>query len=373
MAAQAADLPSLLGGLYEAALDPALWDGMAPRLAGALGASSAVLKSYRPTGEIDLLEATDNVLHGANDQALTEHWHQNDLWVERSAAHGSGRVVIGHELLPFAELEETGFYRDWLRLLDIHDMVGGVVAFGGGLGVLGIHRDRSRIVFGEDERRAAALLLPHLERALRIRDRLAPAANLAGLTALDHSGLAVMVITGPQRRIRFVSRAAERLLAGAPGLSIRRGCLNAVDPRTESRLAAAVARALANAHGADGPPPPVVTLPRTGRSPLVLSAAPMPERVAVNGEPAVMVLLRDPEHSVPQPGFLQEAFGLTPAEAGVAIALCQGMSPAEIAASFGVGLSTVRTHLKTVMLKTHTSRQAELVALLLKTAAGWTA
>jgi DNA-binding CsgD family transcriptional regulator len=357
-------LSCVIADLYEAALEPELWDGVAPRLARAFDASSAVLKTYRASGEVDLLEATDNVKQGPKDQALADHWHRNDLWVDRSKAYGPGRVIIGHELVPFSELEETGYYRDWLRLLAIHDVVGGVVDVGGGLGVLGIHRDRAEAAVAEGERRAAAVLLPHLERALRIRDRLSPMAHRATLAALEYSGLAVIVLTGSRRAV-FVNAAADRILSDTRELSMTGGRLRAADPSTDLRLGAALVGALANAQGGRHRPPSGVALHRPGRGPLIALAVPLPERAGAHGEPGVLLLLRDPERSAPGAGLLRDLFGLTPSEAGVAAALCRGASVGAIAAEFHVGLSTVRTHLKNVMLKTNTKRQAELVALLL--------
>jgi DNA-binding CsgD family transcriptional regulator len=62
---------------------------------------------------------------------------------------------------------------------------------------------------------------------------------------------------------------------------------------------------------------------------------------------------------------LRIAFGLTRAEARLACAIAEGRSPAEAAALFGRKLTTVRSQLRQVFAKTGTSRQAELVALLL--------
>ena len=45
------------------------------------------------------------------------------------------------------------------------------------------------------------------------------------------------------------------------------------------------------------------------------------------------------------------------------------MSPQEIAAGAGTSLETVRTQVKQVLAKTATSRQSQLVALLLRTTA----
>lgn len=58
--------------------------------------------------------------------------------------------------------------------------------------------------------------------------------------------------------------------------------------------------------------------------------------------------------------------GMTPAETRVAAALAQGMQLAQIASSFGISRTTVAFHMRNIFQKTGTSRQAELVALLLR-------
>lgn len=62
---------------------------------------------------------------------------------------------------------------------------------------------------------------------------------------------------------------------------------------------------------------------------------------------------------------LRMAFGLTKAEARLARVLADGRSPAEAAALFDRKLTTIRSQLRQVFAKTGTSRQAELVAMLL--------
>jgi DNA-binding CsgD family transcriptional regulator len=62
---------------------------------------------------------------------------------------------------------------------------------------------------------------------------------------------------------------------------------------------------------------------------------------------------------------LRAAFGLSKAEARLALHLAAGASLASMAQAFDVKLTTVRSQLQQVFSKTGTSRQAELVALLL--------
>lgn len=68
---------------------------------------------------------------------------------------------------------------------------------------------------------------------------------------------------------------------------------------------------------------------------------------------------------LPYMARLRAEFGLTKAEARLALRLAGGASLASAAEAFDVKLTTIRSQLQQVFAKTGTSRQAELVALLL--------
>jgi DNA-binding CsgD family transcriptional regulator len=79
-----------------------------------------------------------------------------------------------------------------------------------------------------------------------------------------------------------------------------------------------------------------------------------------------LVVIVDPEHE-PRPDLevLSGLYGLTKAEAEVALRVLDGTGVGPIADGLFLSLSTVRTHLQHVFHKTNTHRQAELVRLLL--------
>jgi DNA-binding CsgD family transcriptional regulator len=87
-------------------------------------------------------------------------------------------------------------------------------------------------------------------------------------------------------------------------------------------------------------------------------------------EARVLVVLHDPTARVRlSPVLLAQLYGLTPTEAATAAAIAEGSSPSEIARVRGCADDTVRTHLKRVLEKTGTRRQADLVRVLLTGAA----
>ena len=58
-------------------------------------------------------------------------------------------------------------------------------------------------------------------------------------------------------------------------------------------------------------------------------------------------------------------FGLTPAEARLAIRLVNGLSLDEAAISLGVSRNTAKSHLRAVFSKTGVTRQPQLIQLIL--------
>ena len=79
---------------------------------------------------------------------------------------------------------------------------------------------------------------------------------------------------------------------------------------------------------------------------------------------SVVALFDRATKSRPNPETLRQMFGLTAAETQLAIRLAIGDAPLEIARSWKLSKTTVRSQLASLFQKTETNRQGELVALL---------
>jgi DNA-binding CsgD family transcriptional regulator len=106
------------------------------------------------------------------------------------------------------------------------------------------------------------------------------------------------------------------------------------------------------------------------KTPLVVRAVRLGEGAQRTPGPASLLLLAlDPELGREPPReILTQAFGLTGAEADVAIGIASGRTLAQIAADRGIKIGTVRAHTKIVFSKTHTRGQAELTGVLTRLA-----
>jgi DNA-binding CsgD family transcriptional regulator len=213
----------------------------------------------------------------------------------------------------------------------------------------------------EDEE--LAFLLRHIGRSLRVTARLlhkeTETASLAAI--LDRLDLAVMT-AGPDGRIRFLNQAAEQIIRARDGLTIEAGRLIARhrDERTQlDRLMAAATSKQRRGGGTLG-----ISRP-SGASRYGVEVIHSPLRATLDQElPGAIIFVTDPA-ARPRPSneLLTRIYGLTSAEARVAISVAEGNGLTGAAEALGVSTNTVKTLLHRAFAKTDTRRQSELVAL----------
>ncbi|MDE2351146.1 MAG: hypothetical protein KGL66_04585 [Alphaproteobacteria bacterium] len=133
----------LVGHLYDAALDDSLLPSLATRIATCFEAQSTVVALRRvPTGIGAFVTQTDNY-SAKNVEAYNAHYWQTDVWAQRGADFGFGKIVASKDIVTDAELEHTEFHADWLREIGIFYLVGSVFAVSRDeIAILGIHRTR---------------------------------------------------------------------------------------------------------------------------------------------------------------------------------------------------------------------------------------
>jgi DNA-binding CsgD family transcriptional regulator len=180
------------------------------------------------------------------------------------------------------------------------------------------------------------------------------------LLALDQLCAGVMVIDDCGLVIEM-NRAAEAIVQLEDGLLTRDGRLCARRAFETAKVAILIA-------GATGGKSPAVggrmVIGRSdGLAPYVLTVTPLPADL-IDGRRFAMIVLVDPARHCPSERDLTEFFGLSPAEARVAAALLIGKSLSNIAATYGVQITTVRTQLRSILRKVGVKRQFDLVRML---------
>lgn len=100
--------------------------------------------------------------------------------------------------------------------------------------------------------------------------------------------------------------------------------------------------------------------------PILISPLRSKEYSYENRRAAAALFISDPDLSIPAPQeIFRKLYGLTPTEARLSSALLQGKNVTQVAREYHIKVSTVRSHLKSIFLKTGANRQSELVRILI--------
>jgi len=206
--------------------------------------------------------------------------------------------------------------------------------------------------------------------ALRIQDHLRQATPTTGIAGpiLDQFTQPVMLID-EERRIVFRNAAAAQCLAGAGPLVEQIGVLTTPSRADNYALVLELkSLELSSMDRQARPTRALVRLRGEGDLPVLLflqAIRPARTMYAFGHRALALVIVYDPSLTRGyDPLIVREAFGMTPAEARVAIGLAQGHSAAGLADSYRVSVHTLRSQVQSVMQKLGTGRQADVVRIL---------
>ncbi|MGO4389640.1 response regulator [Microvirga sp. 2YAF29] len=183
-------------------------------------------------------------------------------------------------------------------------------------------------------------------------------SNIAG--TLDGMSRGVIYLDG-SGNIKNLNRTAEAILSEGGSLMVAAGRLCAMQPASARTLRDAIRAATA-----DQPSSSVVPIPREAQAPLVVHICPLNIGTQA-GLPTVAVIVVDPSINPPLSApIIAKIYNLTRTEARIAVALADGNRLEQIAKQSNVSLATVSFHVQNLFRKTRTTRQSDLVALLMR-------
>jgi DNA-binding CsgD family transcriptional regulator/PAS domain-containing protein len=375
---QSVSRPSLelIGHIYEAALEPQQWSAVLAAVQAELRAQTSIVYLE----DVQALEASFEVRRGLDPELMRSYYRyyiQKDPFFAYRLTQPVGTVTTSHQVVPDPEFEQSEYYRDFLRPLGCFYTAGGHIAKDAHrVGVFSLQREREAGPFSEDERATLQALFPHLGRAFQIGRQLAAGQveRQAMLSMLERLPTGVLLLD-ERCRVVFLNRRAEAMLAAGDGLVMAPQGLTAsaqdLQPVLERLLRGAVETGAGRGSDSGG----AMLLPAVSsrESYQVLVTPLRTERLRMGlGRDricaAVFVQFRNSKPTL-SVELLRDLFGLTPAEARVAVALAQGRNPGEIAAEADTSRFTVRAQLSAIYEKLGVHRQAELVQRVLSSPA----
>jgi DNA-binding CsgD family transcriptional regulator len=365
-------LLKLVEKIYSAASDSTQWRATLESLIEVVSANTAALEVR------DFTTAGSRVAVFVNWQGASEEYEKyyapkNILLMRGDQLMTEGSILTGDEVCATDEYLASEYYNDLLRPNDIRHMSGTVILRRASIGaVLVLGRPHRKPPFGNAEKHILHMLLPHLRSALQLHERLIQLEDqrrdLSNALDLLSFGVILVDATG---KILLLNRSAERILHHNDGLTAGAEGLRASSHEQSGALRALIAGAAAATNTVGVQPGGVLSVPRPSlRRDYAVLVCPMraaESRPTLNDRAAAAIFITDPDaRCEPPPQLLMRLFGLTPAEARLAILLMEGETLAEAAEKIGITRNTAHSQLKAVFGKTGASRQSELVKLLLR-------
>lgn len=345
--------------LSDVVAEPARWTEVLEEITAAVGAIGAGL--IPQTGSEGAV-ATAN-LRDCLETYVRESWTEQDRvsHLRARALLMRGEIAIDRDLVSGDE-DRAPFFEEFLPRFDGKWWAGIGIRGGSDIWSLTMHRSSRQGIFEQSER---AILQQF---SLRLNE-VASLAQLAGRFTLstvansfDQIGKAVVAIDETGRFIH-ANAAAQQLLGAA--IHVVGGRLMFRDRHAAAEYSKVIERLRGLREGKILCASPIIVR-RENATPLVIRILPVDGAAKSPFLSARALLLlneiRGPAKSDWQ--AFSRAFGLTPAEARLAVLLAIGDSLENAAAALGITRETARSRIKSIFQKTDTHRQGQLVALL---------
>jgi DNA-binding CsgD family transcriptional regulator len=362
-------LLTLIGDIYDAALDPALWTPVLGKTRDFVrGQAAAIFRK-------DAISKSGNSYY--QDGGIDPHYERIyfEEYIKLDPANighcfaGVGEALATADLLPYDDFLNTRMYKEWAQPQGLVDFVSVVLEkSAASAAMLGVFRHERDGVADEGARRRLQLLAPHVRRAvligrvidLKVVESATFADTLDGLSA----GMFLVDAAG---RIIHTNMAGYAMLGMGDVLHNVSGKLAANDPDADRDLCRIFAAAGCGdaALGIGGICVPL-TAPDGERYvahvlPLTSGAR---RRAGALYASVAAVFVHNAALEVPSPPeAIAKAYQLTSSELRVLLAIVEVGGARDVAKALGIAEATAKTHLAHLYEKTGTNRQADLVKL----------
>lgn len=382
MNSQIREYSKIVESIYDAALDPTKWPLVLASITRYMSSERGILH----TPFLSNSEGRVAFSIGISDvwlQRYGDQYHKIDPWnhtaVERGFAY-DGNVFLGEDLIPTKQLLKSAFYNEFLAFSDVvHNCIG--VVFGqnsthGPTTAISCFRGKMAPRYHATDKARLSPLVSHLSKAIGVQYRLMGAelqlaASLAALDRLTHG----VVLVNEKHKVTHINAYAHSIIARNDGLLVNTstGELQCLSPHDACNLQRAIVAAgeiniQVERHFSDA----VLVTRRHCVHPYIVHVSSLPtsnnfSRELSRATTIVFISSADDLQRASHE-HLATLFGLTKAELALADALLAGKSLRGYASVRNLSYETVRTHLRSLFAKTKTTRQTELLRLLISSA-----
>jgi DNA-binding CsgD family transcriptional regulator len=364
---EAEQVLSLVGDIYDAALDPTLWTDALPAIGEFVGGQGGGIVS-----KDSVSKASAPHYHFGVDPDYVQIYAESHSKFDPLATlpfFDVEQIVSIPQLVPYGEFCQGRFFHEWMQPQDWVDTASCVLEKSAlSCSFLTILRKEGCGVVDDEMRQRMALVVPHVRRAVLIGRAIDLKTTEASAFADTLDAISAgMFLVDAGGRIVHANGSGQALLDERSVLRAGGGKLAAIEAGADKELNQTLALAGAGdaAVGAKGIAVPLKA--RNGEH-YVAHALPLTSgerRRAGAGHAATAALFVHKAELAfsSAPETIARLYRLTPTELRVLLAIVEVGGVPEVAEALGIGEATVKTHLHRLFAKTETTRQADLVKL----------
>jgi DNA-binding CsgD family transcriptional regulator/PAS domain-containing protein len=362
----------LLQVLYSAPLQQELWQRFLTRVCESTNSSLGVFIAADTGTGLAVLASGGTRDNSATISSYNSQYAQSDPFrpaiIHRCRARNPVGVYTEEELIPEATFMQTPIYRGLLGPADLrHGAITILACTLRRLDVVSLWRTPAEGPIYAAGRQLMELLIPHVQIALKIRRALGAAdERIADAEAMANASRTATFVLTRDGHVQHWNTAAAALLCDESILAVRNGRLTGGNAQASASLARLFEDAVSPSYSISAPKTHhVLSLRReSDNRSLQLLVTSLPESHRARSQADLLLMVSDPEKPACFPDdILHTLYGLTPAETEVANGLLMGYSAEEIGCLRRVSTSTVRQQIKSMLSKTGTSRQSDMVRL----------
>ena len=356
---------SLVGDIYDAAVDPAQRNAALEQVAGFVGGSAVTILS-RDAARLSIEIHQHFGSESRFRQLYRDRYVELDPVLDRHLDLAGEQAIGVTDIMPYSDFLATSFYREWVEPQGAVDLATVTLERSNTrTTVLQVMRGRSRGTVDDAMRERMRLLAPHIQRSRvmgrQIRARSHTVEDLAEV--LDGLSTAICLLDA-EGRVVHANAACRQLFVDGDLLAMVGDRIVARNIQAEK-----IFRGLFDVVADDGRHSSgrrrIDLMTSVDGQHYLVHAFPLSHRRGLQRDSAATVLFLQKAAMVPLlvPDAIAAAFRLTPSELRVLMAIVEFGGVPDIAAKLGIAETTVKTHLGRLFEKTGAGRQADLVKI----------
>jgi DNA-binding CsgD family transcriptional regulator len=342
--------------LYEAAGECEKWQAFLNAFLERFdGIAAALVIANIHSGERELSVCAGEHFKGARNALFTSGW---EFYRRRIACCTSSGEIIQNGLFGRPEFQS------------FQQMTGTIINESPTISFICVMRHQASPPFEKDELSRLQMLMPHLQRAVRLHQKIHKHQSQSNAASGVFDQLAMgIILLDDHGSIVIENKSAECILTDNDGIAVKNHRVTVFDSCENSEIQclirAAIQKENGNRCGSSGQ---MLVMRASGKRPYMVFVTPLNSTtISVEQRKAtVAIYITDPERRiVSAEEILKRLYRLTVSEAKLATLLVEGKNVEEASQTLDITTNTTRTHLKSIFHKTETRGQSDLIRLVL--------